>query len=95
MFAMCFMSSIFFMFVGSVAALVMGRADDWQMGSAIGCFVGCAAAILVILSIRLAKARPGKHGEDVPDVITVSMTEIIAAGTRSGKASGGVPMRLS
>ena len=94
MFAMCFISSIFFMFVGSAAALVMGHADDWQRGSAVGCFVGCAAAIFIILGIRLAKTRPGKRGEEVTDA-AVSMAKLLAAGAGSGKSSGGVPMRLS
>jgi hypothetical protein len=94
MFAMCFISSVFFMFVGSAAALVMGHADDWQRGSAIGCFVGFAAAIFIILGIRLARTWPGKRGEGVPGA-AVSMAQIIATGTGGGKASGGAAIRLS
>jgi hypothetical protein len=55
MFANCFLSSVLFMILGSITALVMGRPDDWQWGSGIGFIFGCGAAALFTLCIRLTE----------------------------------------
>src|SRR4051812_29131691 len=77
MFANCFLSSVLFMLVGTVAVLATGRPADWQWGSGIGFVSGCGAAVLLTLCIRLAEKsvahrRLGRRAEASTQTLTYS-----------------------
>jgi hypothetical protein len=54
--AIGFLLPVLSMFVGIATSVTMGRFDDWQWGSGIGLAVGCLAAALLMLGMRLGRA---------------------------------------